>query len=81
MNMSTNYNNKNAVNNVLTKTGKIVIRNVPVGIIRALVTQSQKANDSIRKIGGSASKEGYKAILQYLESKKVNTKKIIESGL
>jgi hypothetical protein len=81
MNISTKYTNKNQPNSFVSKTGTIVIRNVPKGIIRALVLQSQKANDSIRVIGGSASKEGYKAIIEYLDKRKVNTKEIIKSML
>jgi hypothetical protein len=82
MNMSTKYTNINPPKSFMSKTGKIVIRNVPVGIIRALLCHSQQAGDSIRKIGGSASREGYKAILYYLENaKKVNVKNILKSGL
>lgn len=81
MNISTKYNKLNPVRNVVSKTGKIVIRNVPVGIIKTLLFHSQEAGDSIRTIGGSASREAYKAILYYLEhAKKVNVKEILKSG-
>ena len=79
--MSTKYNKINPVRNVISKTGKIMIRGVPVGIIKTLLYHSQETGDSVRKIGGSASKEGYKAILYYLEhAKNVKIKEIIKSG-
>jgi hypothetical protein len=80
-NMSTKYNGINPVVSVISKTGKLVIKNVPVGIIRALRTQSEKAKDSKRNCG-SAANEGLKAIYYYLDTvKKVNVKNIIKSGL
>lgn len=80
MNMSTRYNGVNPVQNAISDTGKIVIRNVPIKIIRSLLHHSELSGDSVRKIGGSASKEGYKAVLYYLEHcKKVNVKNILKS--
>jgi hypothetical protein len=80
MNMSTKYNNINPVQNVISYTGKIMIRNVPVKIIKALLHHSEIAGDSVRTISGSAGNEAYKAILYYLEHcKKVNVKNILKS--
>lgn len=80
MDMSTKYNGINPVQNVISDTGKIVIRNVPVKIIKALLHHSELAGDSVRTISGSAGNEAYKAVLYYLEySKKVNVKNILKS--
>jgi hypothetical protein len=80
-NISTKYNKINPVNNVITKTGKIVIRNVPIGIIRALRFQSEKSGDSKRDMG-SVGFESYKAIKYYLSNaKKINVANIEKSCL
>jgi len=80
MNISTKYTNKNNPESFMVPYGKIVIRNVPKGIIRALRHQSELAGDSKRTSLGSVSAEGLKAVLYYLKhEKKVNVDNIIKS--
>lgn len=79
-NMSTKYNRINPVNNCISKKGKIVIRNVPVGVIRTLKMLSEKSGDS-KRITGSIGAEAYKAIRYYLVAKNINVANMEKSGI
>jgi hypothetical protein len=80
-NMSTKYTNNNPVKSFISNTGKIVIHNVPIGIIRALRHHSELSKDSVRDTG-STGHEAYKAVIYYLKCvKKVNVDAIIKSNI
>jgi hypothetical protein len=79
MNMSTKYTGHNMPESFISSKRKIVIHNVPIGIIRAMRHHSEMSGDSVRDTG-SISKEAYKAIRYYLKyAKHVNVDEIEKS--
>lgn len=79
MDMSTKYTNRNHPESFISNKRKIVVHNVPIGIIRALRHHSEISSDSVRDTG-SIGHETYKAIIYYLRhAKKVNVDELEKS--